>query len=106
MIMTKYEELYHNIAAGLPDAKESKMFGAMCIKAPNGKAAAMFINDEMIFKLTGDAEKEAMSLKGAKVFDPMGGRPMTGWVQLSSAHSAKWKKYAEIAMQNVAMIEV
>jgi hypothetical protein len=102
--MTKSEELYHKIASEIPDTKESKMFGALCIKAPNGKAGVMFMDDDMIFKLDGDAEKEAMSLKDAKVFSP-GGRAMTGWVQLSPAHSSKWKKYAEIAMQNVAKIE-
>src|SRR3954467_10353148 len=99
--MTKPEELFHKIAADIPDTKEGKMFGALCIKAPNGKAGVMFWKEYMIFKLSGDAEKEALGLSGAKIFDPMGGRPMTGWVQLSDKHSAKWKKYAEIAMEAV-----
>ena len=104
--MTKAEELFHKIASELPDAKESKMFGAMCIKAPNGKAAVMFKDDQMIFKLEGDVEKEALKLTGAKIFDPMGGRPMTGWVQLPESHSAKWKKFAVIAMDKVKTIAV
>jgi hypothetical protein len=103
--MTKSEELYHKIAADIPDGKESKMFGALCIKAPNGKAGVMFHSDEMIFKLDGELEKEALGLKGAKVFAP-GGRPMTGWIQIPVAHSAKWKKYAEAAMEQVKKIEV
>lgn len=103
--MTKAEELFHKIASELPDVVESKMFGAMCIKAPNGKAGVMFQNDDMIFKLEGDNLDEAMKLKDAKIFSP-GGRAMTGWVQLEPAHSAKWKKYAEIAMENAAKIVV
>jgi len=104
--MTKSEELYHEIAAAIPDAAEGKMFGALCIKAPNGKAAVMLYKEDMIFKLTGEAEQEAMKLKGAKIFSPMEGRPMTGWVQLSVQHVAKWKKYAGIAFDYVKTIEV
>ena len=49
--MTKGEELFHKIATEIPDTKESKMFGALCIKAPNGKAGVMFKNDHIVFKL-------------------------------------------------------
>ena len=104
--MTKHEELYHKIATGIPDAAESKMFGALCIKAPNGKSGVMFWREDMIFKLSGKDEEAALALKGAKLFDPMGGRPMNGWVQVPNAHSAKWKKFAETAMENVKKIEV
>ena len=48
--MTKAEELFHAIAAEIPDTKEGKMFGALCIKAPNGKAGVMFWKEFMIFK--------------------------------------------------------
>jgi hypothetical protein len=103
--MDKSEELYHKIAAGIPDGTESKMFGALCIKAPNGKAGVMFHSGDMIFKLEGNLQEEALALKGAKIFSP-GGRPMNGWVQVPAAHSAKWKKYAEQAMEYVKTIEV
>jgi hypothetical protein len=104
--MTKAEEIFHKIAAEIPDAAEGKMFGALCIKAPNGKAGVMFWRDDMIFKLDGDHLKKALALADAKLFDPMGGRPMNGWVQIPNIHSAKWKKYAETAMENVKKIEV
>ena len=103
--MTKSEELFHKIAADTPDAKEGVMFGAKCIKAPNGKAAAMLHNEDMIFKLTGDAEKEAMSLDGAKLFDPMGGRPMGGWVQLSYVYADRWPEFAQKSMDYVKTIK-
>jgi hypothetical protein len=104
--MTKAEKLYHEIAAEIPDCKESKMFGALCIKAPNGKAGVMFWKEEyMIFKLDGETLEQALKLKGAKLFDPMGGRPMGGWVQLSETHISKWKKYAAISMELVKKLK-
>jgi hypothetical protein len=103
--MTQAEELFHRIAKDLPDAKEGKMFGALCIKAPNGKAAAMFWKDQMVFKLKGEAEQEAMSLDGADVFKPMGDRPMTGWVRMPFAHADRWPDFAGRAMDYVKTLE-
>lgn len=103
--MTKSEELFHKIASELPDAKEGKMFGALCIKAPNGKAGVMFWHDDIIFKLQEDDLKKALSLKGAKIFTPMENRPMGGWVQLSYDHSKKWKELAKKSMNNVKALK-
>ncbi|MFC0181804.1 hypothetical protein SAMN04515674_10956 [Pseudarcicella hirudinis] len=99
--MSKAEELFHKIAADISDASEGKMFGAMCIKAPNGKALAMFYHEDMIFKLEGETLNETLSLDGAKLFDPMGGRPMGGWVQLSYDYAEKWPSLAENAFNYV-----
>lgn len=104
--MTKYEKLYHEIAAGIPDSRESKMFGALCIKAPNGKAGVMFWREDMVFKLQGKDEESALALKGAQVFEPADGRQMKGWIHVPNSHSAKWKKFAEMAMANVNKIQV
>ena len=104
--MTKAEELFHSIAADIPDTTEGKMFGALCIKAPNGKAGVMLWRDYMIFKLPPDEQEKALELAGAQIFTPMDGRPMNGWVQLSEEHSKKWKKLAQSAMENVRQIEV
>jgi len=102
--MTSSEDLFHEIARSIPDAKEGKMFGALCIKAPNGKAAAMFWKGYMIFKLKGAVYEEALALEGAKVFDPMDGRPMNGWVQLAPVHSARWSDLAHKAMEQVRLL--
>lgn len=105
--MTKSEELFNEIAASIPDAVKGKMFGALCIKAPNGKAGVMlYKGEDMIFKMDEAHEQEALALTGAKIFTPMEDRPMNGWVQLSPAHSSKWKKYAAVAMEYVSKIEV
>lgn len=103
--MTKSEDLFHKIAGELADVKEGKMFGALCIKAPNGKAGVMFWKDDIIFKLEGDELKNALSLKGAKLFDPMGNRPMGGWVELSYDHSKKWKELAKKSMDFVKSLK-
>ena len=103
--MTKAEELFHQIAAELPDAKESKMFGALCIKAPNGKASAMFYKDDMVFKLAGEPLNEILSLDGAKLFDPMGSRPMGGWVQLSLAYADRWPEIAKTSFEQVRLLK-
>ena len=49
--MTEAETLFHKIASEIPDTKEGKMFGALCIKALNGKAGVMCWKEFMIFKL-------------------------------------------------------
>ena len=103
--MTKAEELFHQIAAQIPEAKESKMFGALCIKAPNGKASAMFYKEDVVFKLEGESLKETLSLDGAKPFDPMGGRPMGGWVQLSYNYADRWPEIARISYEQVRKLK-
>lgn len=99
--MSDAETLYHNIAESLPDAKPGKMFGAQCLKAPNGKALAFFYKDEMVFKLTGEAAEEALALDGAHYFNPMGDRAMNGWVQVSFHYAERWPEFAEAALAYV-----
>jgi hypothetical protein len=100
-IMTEAEKLFHELAEEIPDTTEGKMFGALCLKTPNGKSAAMFWKDNLVVKLQGDAYNEAMSLDGAKLFDPMDGRPMKEWVQIPYAYKKYWKKYALISAEGV-----
>lgn len=90
----------------MPDAKESKMFGANCIKAPNGKAVAMAWKEAIVFKLEGKEQEKALQLKGAKVFTPMEGRPMGGWIQIPLTHADKFPEFAAISMELVKKIEV
>ncbi|MBK6993824.1 MAG: hypothetical protein IPH31_02450 [Lewinellaceae bacterium] len=103
--MSAPETLYHQIATGLPDAVESKMFGAKCLKAPNGKALAMYWKECMVFKLTGDAAADALSLDGAQVFTPMDGRPMNGWILVPFDYAEHWKSMAEEALAYVREIK-
>ena len=101
--MTQAEKLYEKIANELGakrGAAASQMFGMPTMKI-NGKAFAGLVKNAMTFKLTGAAHKKALSLKGAKLFDPMGGRPMKEWVQVPLAQSKEWARLAEQALEYV-----
>lgn len=99
--MSIAEELYHKIAASLPDTKESKMFGAKCVKTPNGKAAFMFWEECMVFKLRGEVEKDALSLDGCGYFNPMNDRPMKGWVVVPYEYKEYWTTFAQASVEYV-----
>lgn len=103
--MTKAEKLFHQIADELPNVIKSKMFGALCIKATNGKSTAMFWKDTMIFKLNSEDEKKVLKLKGARqaahLYAP--DRLMTGWVQVPFSHSSKWKNLAKKSLEYIIM---
>ncbi len=101
--MSDAEILYHTIAEALPAAKQGKLFGCPCVKAPNGKAVLFYWPKAecVVFKLTGEAEQEALSLDGAHYFNPMQDRPMNGWVQLSFHYAGRWPEFAAQAMEYV-----
>ena len=96
--MTKEETAYLEAGRSIDGAAESQMFGKPCFKI-NGKAFISFFENEMVFKLAGDAHATAMALKGARLFDPSGkGRAMKEWVQVPGAHKTKWKTLAQDAV--------
>lgn len=105
------EQLFHDIAKDLK-ATEGKMFGALCLKVPSGKAAVIYWCDKtpkktpfMIFKLDEKNTAAAIKLKGAKVFEPAAGRPMNGWVQLDFEHADKFKDFSKKALSFVKSLE-
>src|ERR1700722_726611 len=84
---------YDAVAAELTatsSAITGKMFGMPCLKN-NGKAFAGYFNNAMIFKLTAPEHGEALALSDARLFDPMGGRPMIDWDGVQVAHAAGWR---------------
>ncbi len=100
--MTKEETLYTATGLKMKNAEQSQMFGKPCFKV-NGKAFISFFQDEMVFKLSGEAHAEALGLAGARLFDPSGkGRAMKEWVQVPFGHSDKWERFAKAALQYVA----
>ena len=99
--MTKAEEFFSELTKQIPDVKPGKMFGALCMKTPNGKSAAMFWKDNIVVKLTGESLSDARSLDGTKLFEPMEGRPMKEWVQIPFEYKDKWKKFALLSAISV-----
>jgi hypothetical protein len=82
-------------------AQSGKMFGMPCLKI-GGKAFAGLHGEAMVFKLRGNAHGRALALPGARLFDPMGGRPMKEWVEVPREHAAEW---AELGRQAMAYVE-
>jgi hypothetical protein len=105
MAMSEAEEYFHSLVKEIPNGKASKMFGAPCVKAANGKAVAMYWKDCIVVKLSEDAHKEALSLDGSKLFEPMVGRAMKEWVQIPFHYKKEWKKYALASMEIVKKIK-
>jgi hypothetical protein len=97
--MTPEESLYISIGQQL-GAEQSQMFGKPCFKT-GGKAFMSFFENEIVFKLTGEAYHEAISLDGSQAFDPSGKRPMKEWVQVPFEHKDKWADFAEAALEYV-----
>ena len=82
------------------------MFGALCMKASNGKAFVMFWKDFMVFKLEAEDLKKALNLKGACMFDPMGnGRKMNGWAQVPFSQKSEWERLTKEAFKYVKKIK-
>jgi hypothetical protein len=103
--MSKAEMLFHQLATEIPGVKEGKMFGSLCIKTPNGKSGAMFWKDCIVVKLTGDDMGEALALEGSMLFEPMEGRPMKEWVQISYKHKEQWRKFALVSVEAVKKLK-
>lgn len=101
--MTKAEELFHKIAKELPNSFEGKAFGVFCIKANNGKLAALFLKNNVMFKLNEEDEKEALLLKGARLGSHIYAqeRRMKGWVKVPFSNSSKWKDLAKKSLKYV-----
>jgi hypothetical protein len=100
--MENERTFYEQTGRQLPDTAVSQMFGKPCFKI-NGKAFICFFQDCMVFKLTDEAHREALTLTGSVLFDPSGkGRAMKEWVQVTFEHKSKWKKLAKAAYDYVS----
>jgi len=98
-----YDEIAH-ILTITDQAVAGKMFGMQVIKI-NGKVFAGFTQNAMAFKLARADHATAMTLSGAKPFDPSGmQRPMKEWVQVPFEHAAQWSQLASAALRYVKSI--
>lgn len=95
------EEKYQEVTANISDTKAGKMFGALCIKTPNGKAACMYHKGNMVFKLKGDDAAVAASLDGAQTFEPSPGKKMNGWIQVPFDYAGRWAEFAQASVAYV-----
>ncbi|WP_186279834.1 TfoX/Sxy family protein [Fluviicola chungangensis] len=99
--MKKEAAAYLEIGRKLKEAQESQMFGKPCFKI-KGKAFISLFDNEMVFKLTGEVHRDALSLDGTRQFDPSGKkRPMKEWVQVPYDYVDKWAEFAKEALNYV-----
>jgi hypothetical protein len=100
------QKLFDEICASLEDrANRSKMFGAPCMKTPNGKAAFCFYKDMLVIKLDKETQNETLSWDGVSMFNPMGERPMNGWLQVGFEYAKKWPALAKASVDFVEKLE-
>ena len=94
-----WEELVVDVTARYP-LRESKMFGAPCLKRENGKVVACSWKDGgLTVKLTDESAREAaLALPGAGLFDPGMGRVMKEWVLVPASQSSAWLRLVESAV--------
>lgn len=93
--------LFEEIAAALPEARRSSMFGCPCIKAPNGKAGAFLWRGRLIVK-PAPGELAGMLEQGYASFCPMeGGRPMAGWICVPEDQPEQWHTLAAASYERV-----
>lgn len=99
--MTEAEEYFHLVGMQIKGANKGKIFGHQCYAI--GKKPFYFLEEEdVVFKLEGKVREEALKLKGATFFDPMGtGKGMTNWIQLPYSQKAHWDYYSAEAYRLV-----
>ena len=100
------EQYFMNLIESVPGAFKGKMFGVPCIKVKSGKVAAVFWNDDLVVKLPSEALTEALSWDGSKSFEPMKGKTMKEWAQVSVDYLDKWKELVEVAVKYVGNLSV
>lgn len=99
--MKEAETHFNLVASQITDAVKGQLFGKPCYKI-GGKAFCCLFQDEMVFKLEGEAHQDCLSLDGASLFDPSGkGRPMKAWVQIPMDYQEKWEGFAYAAAKFV-----
>jgi hypothetical protein len=92
---TRFDRLVEELRSEL-DIVGASMFGMPSMRRRGGKVFAGLYGEDMVFKLDGEAHTRALSLDGARLFEPMAGRPMKAWVQVPPTYEGGW---ADLARQ-------
>jgi hypothetical protein len=98
-------ELFDVICGQIEGAQRGVMFGAPCLKTPNGKAAVCLYKDFLVLKPDKKTLDDIMAMDGAGPFDPSGGRPMNGWVQVGLEYEKNWLQWTQKSIDFVGALE-
>ena len=94
--MNDFESLVEELSSD-PQVVRAKWFGKPCIHV-NGKAFVVQFGPDLSFKFAGEDHSKALSIEGAKIFDPRGkGNPFKEWGQIPGAQAARWLEFATAA---------
>ena len=103
--MSSAEKQFIQLVETLTENKNvvsSQMFGKQCLKV-NSKAFLALHKSTLVFKLVGEEHKQAMSNKGAVLWDPSGkGRPMKEWVAIPAESLGDAERFANQALSYVS----
>jgi TfoX/Sxy family transcriptional regulator of competence genes len=75
--------LFHTAVDGLPEVELRKMFGYPCAFV-HGQMLTGIFQDRLMLRLSDGDRAKFLKLPGAKLFEPMPGRPMREYVELPS----------------------
>ena len=105
--MTKFEILFNTIITNILSGVKGKMFGADCVKSSNGKTAAFFWKENMVFKLDEQNHERALKISGAKIGSHLYApeKQMKGWVLIPNKHADKWMEFTEKALDYVGKLK-
>ncbi len=80
----KIVSLFNTVVEGLPDAEPRKMFGYPCAFV-NGQMFVGVFQDKLMLRLSDEDRARFLKLPGAKLFEPVPGRAMREYVELTPA---------------------
>jgi len=96
-----FDQIARDLAMKHDSVTTGQIFGKACIKT-HGKALAAFFQGDIALKLSGDDHRAALTLEGARLWDPSGKhRPMKEWVQIRFACAQAWPDLAAQALKYV-----
>lgn len=75
------------------DATKGSIFGHKGLKV-QGKVFVFYNEPNLVVKLKSEDVEEALKLKGAQNFDPMGGKPMKEWIEIPYNDNQQWFDYS------------
>lgn len=103
--MSSAEKQFFQLIEALTENKNvvsGQMFGKQCLKI-KGKAFLALHKSALVFKLSGEEHKNAMSNIGAVLWDPSGkGRPMKEWVAIPVENLGNARLFANQALSYVS----
>lgn len=98
-----HKALFKSLLPVGPGVTQRPMFGQLA-GFVNGNMFLCLFGDRIAVKLPDDDAAELLKVKGAGPFEPMGGRPMRGYVVLPESYHKDTAKAAEWVVRSLAFV--